>query len=214
MQGNESVPLESGSRARAAHLLARAFHDDPAYRLVIPEEDRRVEVLSWLFDRVVRYSLLYGEVHATPALEGVACWLPPGGARLTLGRLVRSGLYAAPLKMGLASYRRFDAFLSYENELRERCAPVSHSYLWVIGIDPSTQGRGIGGRLLERVLARASVEGAPCYLETGLERNLRFYERHGFEVVGEGRVPGQGVQVWAMLRNATRSPAPASPRSG
>jgi ribosomal protein S18 acetylase RimI-like enzyme len=203
MQGNRPVQLEVAQRGQAAELLARAFHNDPTYRLVIPEEEKRAKVLLWLFDRVVHYALLYGEVHTSPALEGVVCWLPPGETHLALGRVVRSGLYATPLKMGLAAYRRFDTYMSYADELHRRCAPESHWYLWAIGVDPSSQGRGIGGSLLERVLVRTSEDGTLCYLETGMERNLRFYEKHGFKVVGEGTVPGLGIQVWAMLRDVT-----------
>ena len=203
MQNNELAQLKAAQRGQAAELLARAFHNDPLYMLVIPEEDRRAEVLSWLFDRVVHYSLLYGEVHTTRTLEGVACWLPPGRTELTIGRVVRSGLYATPLKMGLAAYRRFDVYMGYADELHKRYAPESHWYLWAVGVDPPRQGRGIGGRLMEPVLVRASANRTACYLETGVERNIRFYERHGFKVVGEGRVPGQGVQVWAMLRKGT-----------
>jgi hypothetical protein len=40
----------------------------------------------------------------------------------------------------------------------------------------------------------------PCYLETENERNLPFYERHGFEVVSDGEVPKRGLRVWAMVR--------------
>jgi ribosomal protein S18 acetylase RimI-like enzyme len=151
---------------------------------------------------VVGYCLLYGEVHTTPTVEGVACWLPPGETHLTLGRVVRSGLYATPLKMGLAAYRRFDTYMSYANQFHKRCAPPSHWYLWAIGVDPSCQGRGIDGRLIERGLARANEDGTACYPETGVARNVRFYEKHGFKVVDEGTVPGQGVPVWAMLRDA------------
>jgi ribosomal protein S18 acetylase RimI-like enzyme len=199
MPGSEPVPLDATQQGQAGRVLARAFHHDPTYRFVLPEEDKRGKVLAWLFDRVVGYSLLWGEVHTTAALEGVACWLPPGETHLTFGRLVRSGLYATPLKMGLAAYRRFETYMSYANEFHKRCAPPSHWYLWAIGVDPSSQGRGIGSKLLERGLARASEDGTACYLETGVERNVRFYEKHGFKVVAEGTVPTQGLPVWAML---------------
>ncbi len=111
MQNSELVQLDVAQRGQAAELLARALHNDPLYVLVIPEEDKRAEVLSWLFDGVVHYSLLYGEVHTTRTLEGVACWLPPGRTELTIGRILQSGLYATPLKMGLAAYRRFDTYI-------------------------------------------------------------------------------------------------------
>jgi ribosomal protein S18 acetylase RimI-like enzyme len=202
---SEPVRLDAAQRCRAAELLARAFHRDPAYVVVIPEESKRVKVLSWLFDRVVYYSLLYGQVYTTPALEGVACWLPPGQTKLTAGRVVRSGLYATPVKMGLGAYRRLDTYMSYADKIHERYAPETHWYLWAVGVDPPSQGKGVGGKLLQPVLERASADGTACYLETGIEGNIRFYEKHGFKVVGEGRVPKLELQVWAMLRETTNA---------
>jgi ribosomal protein S18 acetylase RimI-like enzyme len=206
MPGNELVRLQTAQTVQAGELLARAFHEDPLYTLVIPETGKRAKVLSWLFDRVVRYSLLYGQVHTTRTLEGVACWLPPGHTELTIGRLMHSGLYATPLKMGLPAYRRFDTYMGYSAELHKRLAPESHWYLWAVGVDPASQGKGIGGRLLEAMLARASAEGTACYLETGVESSIRFYEKHGFQVVEEGQVPGQALPVWAMLRREESIP--------
>jgi hypothetical protein len=66
-----------------------------------------------------------------------------------------------------------------------------------VGVEPSEQGRGIGGALMQPILTRAGVEGLPCYLETQNERNLPFYERHGFEVISDGEVPKCGLRVWA-----------------
>jgi ribosomal protein S18 acetylase RimI-like enzyme len=199
MPGSEVVQLDVAQRGQAGRVLARAFHQDPTYIFVLPEEDQRERVLGWMLDKVVGYGLLYGDVHTTPSLEGVACWLPPGKTDLTLWRLVRSGLYATPFKMGLAAYRRLDMYGSYANKFHKLYAPPSHWYLWAIGVDPSSQGLGIGGQLLERGLRRAREDGTACYLETGVERNVRFYEKHGFQVVGQGAVPGQGLPVWAML---------------
>ncbi len=203
MQDNEPLQLKVAQRGQAAELLARAFHNDPIYVRAMPEKDKRAKTLPWLFDRIAHYSLLYGQVHTTPAVEGVACWLPPGQTRLTLGRVIQSGLYALPLKMGLTACYRFDAYNNYADKLHKRHAPESHWYLLIVGVDPPSQGRGIGSRLIEPVLARASADRTACYLETETERNVRFYEKHGFKVAGKGQVPKQGVQVWAMLREAT-----------
>jgi hypothetical protein len=40
----------------------------------------------------------------------------------------------------------------------------------------------------------------PCALLTNTERNLPFYEHHGFEVVREGRTPDGGPHAWMMRR--------------
>ena len=50
---------------------------------------------------------------------------------------------------------------------------------------------------------RASATGLTAFLETGNERNLAFYESHGFHVVDHGYAPGGGPMVWFMQ---TRTP--------
>ncbi|MBN1978367.1 MAG: GNAT family N-acetyltransferase [Anaerolineae bacterium] len=200
MQDSEIVRLEAARRGRAGGVLAQAFRDDPAYIVAMPRADKRADVLAWLFDRVVYYSLLYGEVYITSSLEGVVCWLPPGQTHVTLWRVVRSGLHATPLRMGLAAYRRFDAYMGYADAFHARYAPESHWYLWAIGVAPASQGKGIGSRLMQPILKRADADGKACYLETGTEGNARFYEKHGFKVVGGGKVPKLGIQVLAMVR--------------
>ena len=47
-------------------------------------------------------------------------------------------------------------------------------------------------------MARAGADGHPLFLETGVERNVAFYERFGFVVVSEGDAPGGGPHVWFM----------------
>ena len=66
------VHLEPSQRHRAAALLARAFHNDPLYKLVTPDEDRRASVLTWLFEKVVRYCILYGHTFTTPSRSTIA----------------------------------------------------------------------------------------------------------------------------------------------
>ena len=104
------------------------------------------------------------------------------------------------LHFGWSAYRRFDRNQAVAYKMHRRHAPEDHWYLWAIGVDPGSQGEGIGGRLLQPVLASASASGTPCYLETHNERNVRFYQKHGFRVVCEERVPKGGPRVRAMLR--------------
>jgi len=201
-EGARPIRLDTSKRRQAAAMLARAFHDDPLHQAVLPKEDKRRRLLSWLHDRVLRYCFLYGTVHALPALEGAACWLPPGQTQLTIGRLLRSGLIGLPLRMGPAAYMRFSAYLDCSSELRSRHSADSDWYLWVLGVDPPHQGQGAGGRLIRPVLEQADASGAACYLETEVERNLAFYERHGFRVVAEARVPGLDMRTWSLTREA------------
>jgi GNAT superfamily N-acetyltransferase len=69
----------------------------------------------------------------------------------------------------------------------------------VLGVDPVPQGAGLGSRLLAPGLELCDRERLPAYLETGKERNLRFYSRRGFRVTDRLRLPA-GPPVWRMRR--------------
>ena len=74
-----------------------------------------------------------------------------------------------------------------------------HWYLAFMGVDPSTQGQGIGSALLSAVLARADHDDMPAYLEASCPENRRLYERHGFELVRELMV-SDSPAIYAMWR--------------
>ena len=79
-------------------------------------------------------------------------------------------------------------------------APMPHWYLAAIDVEPCRQGQGVGGALMQPILARADNAGTHCYLETHRESNVRLYQKHGFVVTRHVAVPGHPVPVWAMLR--------------
>jgi len=90
--------------------------------------------------------------------------------------------------------------------LHNAAMSVPHWYLWALGVEPGMQRRGIGGAIIRPVLDRADQGGLPCYLETANDRNLPFYQRHGFEVGGEHRAHSDGMTIWTMIRPAARRP--------
>jgi hypothetical protein len=49
------------------------------------------------------------------------------------------------------------------------------------------------------MLDRCDAEHVPAYLETGTERNVSFYERHGFKVRDMIDLP-RGPRMWLMWR--------------
>src|SRR5712692_7452084 len=91
------IELIAHQHRQASKVLGRAFLNDPLWVYLVPDEERRASVVAKSMGILVRYSLLYGEVHTNPALDGVACWLPPGKTTPTFGRMVRIGVRSAPL---------------------------------------------------------------------------------------------------------------------
>jgi ribosomal protein S18 acetylase RimI-like enzyme len=203
-ESKEPISLVASQKAQAAHVLGRAFLVDPAYTALFPDEGERMLALPRLFGAVVGYSLVYGLVHTTPEVEGVACWLSPGNTEVTLWRNLRTGLglFRAVGGFNAEARREFMAVMGHLDEIHKRLAPEPHWYLWALGVEPGSQGQGIGSRLIQPVLNRADVDGVPCYLETQTEGNVGFYQKRGFEVVSDGVVPDQGIRIWTMLREA------------
>jgi ribosomal protein S18 acetylase RimI-like enzyme len=190
------IPLVAARRVEAAGLLARAFHDDPLWAWVVPDPDRRRRGLPWLFERALG-ELAAARIETLPGpLVSLATWLPPGSspappALSTLAGSVRRLGGGLPR---LVRYTRAAAAL-------EREAGVAGA--WLLGglaVEPAEQGRGLGSTLLEEGLRRSDAAGSPVLLLTSSPRNVRFYERHGFEVAGERPLPSGGPNGWAMVR--------------
>ena len=75
-----------------------------------------------------------------------------------------------------------------------------HYYLSILGVEPVRHGEGLGSALLQPMLRRCDSEGVGAYLETGTERNVRFYSRQGFRVTDEVALPN-GPPMWLMWRD-------------
>lgn len=81
-----------------------------------------------------------------------------------------------------------------------------HWYLATIGTSSAGRGGGYGKALLRSRLDRCDAEGLPAYLESSKEDNISYYQRFGFDVTGEIRIPHGGPTVWAMWREPVRDP--------
>jgi ribosomal protein S18 acetylase RimI-like enzyme len=193
----EIVRLERAKLGEASDMLARAFHDDPAWVWLIPDAKRRARILPWLFR--VGFDVTAADVWATAGpVRGAARWMPPGRPAMRVGPTLRA-LVTTPIRLGSAT----GPFLSYGGAveaLRAEAMPGDHWYLAGIGVDPAAQRQGIGSALLQPGLAAAAEAGLPAVLLTNSDVNLPFYEAHGFEVVREGTTPENGPHAWAMVK--------------
>jgi ribosomal protein S18 acetylase RimI-like enzyme len=197
------VALEPARLGAAGALLARAFAADPLWVWLLPSAGARARHLPWLFERALA-DLRDARLEALgEPLLGVTTWLPPGSdpsaphLRTLVGALAR-------LRGG------FPRLLRYAREaarLEEELGVGRAWRLGGIGVDPAAQGQGHGSMLLRRGLERADATGRPVVLLTSNPANVAFYERHGFAVAVERRLPAAGPPAWAMVRPAQPAPA-------
>jgi GNAT superfamily N-acetyltransferase len=104
----------------------------------------------------------------------------------------------------IATLRKFFALSAKIEAMHKRDIQKEHWYLAVLAVDPSQQGKGFGGLVLEPELEEADRRGLPCYVETAKTRNVTFYEKQGFVVKHEFAVPMGGPPFWTMIREPVR----------
>jgi ribosomal protein S18 acetylase RimI-like enzyme len=187
----EDVPVLS-------RVLARAFADDPFYQWMM-RRDRKRETYAHLFHETAlrRISLPEDEVYTTTALHGAALWAPPGAWKMGLWQ----ELALFPQIVRCTGASRILQVLSGTNRILAHHPRAPHYYLFILGVDPSAQGRGVGRALLRPILERCDRERQPAYLETTKESNIAFYQACGFKVTGEITVPYDGPKIWFMWRD-------------
>lgn len=183
-------------RALAA-VLARAFEGDPVWSWIFPRAATRRMWARAYFRTRLRALLARGVVHTTEDAAGAALWSPPEAWRFGWRES------ALLLRFLPATGRRTLEVLRGLGEVDERHPPAPHWYLSILGTEPARQGEGIGSALLRPVLESCDADEVPAYLESSKERNVGFYERHGFRVTGEVRLP-DGPTMWLMWRDPRR----------
>lgn len=104
------------------------------------------------------------------------------------------------------SYFNKGAFYdAISSKFHSKYGPTSpHWYITSVGVDPASQGKGHGKKLMGQMGALADEVGMDVYLECAGVRNKYFYEKMGFEEVGmevldDGK--GDAVQeIYLMIR--------------
>ena len=187
---------------RASLLLGRAFHADPLLGYLLPDPVKRDRLSPKGFRCIVRYGVRYGEVQATSNMEGVAVWLPPQAAHASILKMVRVGASSLPFTVGPSFIFRFLDYMGHVEELRKKHTAFPHWYLQLLGVEPQFQRQGHGSALLKPMLDRFDKDEAACCLDTMNGGNVPFYQRFGFQVVAESKVPKTNIGIWLMARNS------------
>jgi ribosomal protein S18 acetylase RimI-like enzyme len=175
-------------------VLGRAFFDDPVAAYLFPDEKTRSQ-------RYARFAAIAIDAFADsalvmtePEIRAGAIWQAPRPAALGFTRQIRVLAKLVGLtRSGLRRAARLGELMS-RHHLRE-----PHWYLAVLGTDPDAQRTGLASAVLAPVLERCDREQIPSYLESSKAANIPFYNKHGFEVVDELRIPG-GPSLWPMVR--------------
>lgn len=192
-------PAQKTDIAALAHVLGRAFYDDPVTTWMLPDEKTRPVRLPRLFATLTRHHHFAGggvEVACDgPGIGAAALWDPPNRWKQS----PRAQLAMLPSVILTFGHRA--AAAREVIELMKRHHPEEpHWYLAVLGSDTTVRGKGYGQALMHSRLDRVDAEHAPAYLESSKPENVPYYQRFGFEVTGEIVLPNGGPTLWPMWR--------------
>ncbi len=195
----QARPAQKGDVRELSRTMARAFYDDPVMIWLFPDERPRLAQLYRLFATMTRHHhLSRGGVEVArdgPRIGAAALWDPPNQWQETRWEL----LVQAPAFLrvfGIHSARARGA-----QEVMKRAHPEEpHWHLAAIGSDPTVRGNGFGQTLMRSRLQRCDAEYCPAYLESTKPENVPYYQRFGFTVTDEIKLPNGGPPMWPMWR--------------
>jgi ribosomal protein S18 acetylase RimI-like enzyme len=183
--------------AEVGRILAAGFAEDPVLTWVF-QEPGRASKLACFFQFLAREALV--PLGATYLLPGsCTAWTPPGTPPWPPDRVERFGAELGELCTP-GDLARLDVL---DTATQEQHPSEPLWYLGVIATVPSSQGKGLGGALLEQSLAVVDRANQPAYLESTNPRNISLYQRHGFETIGLIELP-DGPSLTKMWRAAQR----------
>ncbi len=181
----------------ALEVTARGMRDNPMHVAAFGEDPevrrRKFRVLMSAAFSIKDLSQALVARDADGKILGVCGMISPGECRPTIAEALRflpHLLSNGPRACG-RTMRWMGAWAKHDPDER-------HWHLGPLAVDAHLQGMGIGSKLMRVFCARMDALGDAAYLETDKPINVRFYERFGFEVLGEQDVIG--ASSWFMLR--------------
>jgi ribosomal protein S18 acetylase RimI-like enzyme len=195
------LKLSSCQLKKASDILAAAFFYYPMFTFYFPDPKRRARYLPWYLRNVLNCAFRYGQVYTTPEVSGVIFTLPPGHTKISLWEYVQNGFLLTPLLLNFQNYKQsMDCEHFVERTQAQLMQDRPHYYLWGLAVDPTQKSKGIGTALMQPVLEKADAQKMPIYLETHDEKNVRYYRKHGFDLIHTVSIPKYDLPIWCMLR--------------
>jgi ribosomal protein S18 acetylase RimI-like enzyme len=189
-----TIPIKTATPSDQDHIiavLALAFSTDPGARWTYPDPRKYLsnfpDIVRAFGGRAFEHSTAY----YADGFLGAALWLPPG--------IKPQEEEVMALMQRTVSESTLEDFRSVIEQASRYRPTEPHWYLPLTGVDPAHQGNGYGSALVKHALTACDREQKLAFLESTNQRNVSFYQRHGFEVLGTVQV-GSSPTSFSMLR--------------
>jgi GNAT superfamily N-acetyltransferase len=181
----------ASDEASTIDVLVRAFSEDPVAQWIWPDSQQ----YQMYFPSFVRVfggkAFTYGSAYYVDGYAAAALWLPPDV-------LPNEDTLISIFQRTVSKQTQKDVFAVFDQMGRYHPSKP-HWYLPLMGVDPLKQGKGLGSELMQYTLVQCDQDNKPAYLESSNPRNIPFYERYGFELLGTIQI-GTSPHIFPMLR--------------
>lgn len=181
-------------QASTINTIVLGFAADPMTRWVWPDSSEYLRIMPQFVMAFGGRAFEHGTAYITERVRAAALWLPPG---IEPDDVAMAAIMAQTLRPDIA-----DDLGHVLQGMAKHHPHEPHWYLPLIAADPHWIGQGLGALLMKHALRRCDEEGIAAYLESSNPRNISFYERHGFEIIGEIQ-HGCSPTLTPMLRRAS-----------
>jgi ribosomal protein S18 acetylase RimI-like enzyme len=177
--------------AAVVDVITIAFSTDPMVRWLWRDPHQYLVHMPALVRAFGGKAIDSGSAYYIDGYAAAALWLPPEvhAEKDELRSLVRNDIAEEQREELLAVFKQMGSYHPQE----------PHWYLPLIGVDPTSQGRGYGSALMSHALLPCDRDHTLAYLESSNPRNLSLYIRHGFEITGTIQV-GSSPPLFPMVR--------------
>ena len=186
---------KESDEAGVIDVLKIAFVADPATRWVWPDPQKYLSHFSSFAKAFGGKAFAYESAHYVGNYSGAALWLPPNVSPDVdlLTALLQSSGSDESKKDGPEIFEKMSRYHPHE----------PHWYLPLLGVDPLHHGKGLGSALIQHVIGMCDRDNKSAYLESSNPKNIQFYERHGFELLGTIQV-NTSPPIFPMLRKPSK----------
>jgi ribosomal protein S18 acetylase RimI-like enzyme len=159
-------------------ILAESFDQNRSVNYVVKQDEKRRQRIRTLMSYSFDVCNAFGDVWLYENKQACALVVLPDKKRTTFASM----LWDAQLAVSVIGLSRVGQVLGRESKIKSFHPKEPFAYLWFIGVKSDMQGKGIGGALLNELIAWYSDQKRPIYLETSVDLNLPWYKYHGFEI--------------------------------
>lgn len=168
-------------------ILYKAFYDNGSVNFVVKQDKRKNQRIRTLLEYSYYKGQKFGKIILSDDQNAAAILIDPKKEKFTLWDL--------KLMFKVIGLRNVMAVLKREKNLKQHCPKADFMYLWYVGVKKDHQGKGLGTKLIQKILA--SAEGKVIHLQTSNPRNFKLYEGLDFCCDGTYQQDAYTVKIYS-----------------